>query len=233
MFYKKLLASCVFFSALCTSAWAVDPATVQTQAQAQPGTVDLSKIQTKPEKGTVALTFDDGPTADLTPQVLAILKKYGVHATFFVMAGHAKEHPEIVKQELAEGNPVANHTIWHPQLTKLSDEKLRVEVGDASKIITSIINKPPVCLRPPFFATNKKVAEVVHQNGMQQVMGFMTEDYTDMGTQKLVDHVLKNVHSGSVLVFHDTHKQTVEALPAIIEGIKKKGLGISVICAQP
>ncbi len=194
---------------------------------------ETPSFPTKPAAGTVTLTFDDGPSPVYTPQVLAILKKYNIHAVFFVMAGLAKHYPDVIKQIVDSGNIVASHTVSHPMLTKLSQDKLEQEVKRSKDIILAIQNKPPVCLRPPYLATNKNVNAVIEQNGMVKIMGWITEDYKSMGVQPLINHVLANVHPGMILIFHDGEKgraQTVAALPAIIEGIQKKGIGFSTIC---
>ncbi len=186
------------------------------------------------EKGTVALTFDDGPTKEFTPQILAILKKYNIKATFFMVGMNAKAHPEIVEMVLADGHAINNHSQTHPMLTKLNDKQLQIEVAEPKEIIHKIIGKNTACLRYPFGASNQHVRDVIRQNGMVPVpMGFNSFDYDRPGTDKIVDWVLKNVHSGQVFLFHDgfaKREQTVAALPRIIEGIKKKGLGFSQIC---
>jgi peptidoglycan/xylan/chitin deacetylase (PgdA/CDA1 family) len=115
--------------------------------------VDLSKVSNKPAKGTVALTFDDGPTVEYTPQILAILKKYNIKATFFMVGENAKAHPEIVKMVLADGHAIDSHSMTHPMLTKLSNAKLEWEVHEPSVIINDIVGIKPVCLRYPFGAS--------------------------------------------------------------------------------
>ena len=191
-------------------------------------------VRTTPLKGTVALTFDDGPSPKYTPQVLKILKRYGIHATFFVVAGNAKRHPKLVKAILADGNTIANHSMTHPKLTKISAKRLQYEVGGAQKVITKLTGKPTACLRPPFGLTNKRVKAVIEKNGMIQVpIGYNSFDYTRPGVKKLIHNVVSKVHSGMVVLLHDGYvgkQQTVDALPGIIEGIKKKGLGFSMIC---
>jgi len=189
-----------------------------------------------PEKGTVALTFDDGPTVEYTPQILAILKKYNIKATFFMVGMNAKAHPEIVKMVLADGHAIDSHSLTHPMLTKLSDAKLHEEVAEPQIIIDNIIGKKPVCLRYPFGASNEHVRNVIRANGMLPTpMGWNSFDYERPGTDKIVSWVLKNAHSGQVFLFHEgfnKREQTVAALPQIIEGIKKKGLGFSQICVN-
>jgi peptidoglycan/xylan/chitin deacetylase (PgdA/CDA1 family) len=76
---------------------------------------DVHKLASK---GTVALTFDDGPTEEYTPQILAILKKYNIKATFFMVGYNAKNHPDMVKRVLADGHAINSHSLTHPMLTK-------------------------------------------------------------------------------------------------------------------
>ena len=183
---------------------------------------------------TVALTFDDGPSPLYTPQILAILKKNNIKATFFVVGVNAKKYPDLLKQIHEEGHVIASHSLTHPKLTKLSDTNLQKEVGMPSKIIQHIIDQKPKCLRYPFGLSNEKVRETIRADGMIPVsMGFNSFDYERPGVKKIVDWVLKNAHSTQVILLHDgyDHKeQTVLALPFIIEGIQKKGLGFSTIC---
>lgn len=187
-------------------------------------------------KGTVALTFDDGPTTKYTPQILAILKEYNIKATFFMVGMNAKAHPEIVRMVLADGHAINNHSMTHPMLTKLNDEQLYREVAGPQTVINNIIGKKPVCLRYPYGASNEHVRSVIRANGMVPVpMGWNSFDYNRPGVDKIVSWVLKNAHSGQVFLMHDgfdKREQTVAALPQIIEGIKKKGLGFSQICVD-
>src|SRR5438094_916479 len=83
-----------------------------------------NEVRTTPLKGTVALTFDDGPNPTYTPQILAILKKYNVKATFFMVGENARKYPEMVKLVLANGHAVNSHSLTHPMLTHLNNAQL-------------------------------------------------------------------------------------------------------------
>jgi len=191
----------------------------------------LSKIRTIASPGTVALTFDDGPSPIYTAQVLAILDKYHVKATFFLLGVNAKEYPDLVKKLADDGQVIANHSQNHHMLTKLNDAKLESEIVTPQVIINEIIGKKPVCLRYPYGASNAKVQAAIRDQGIEPVsMGFNSFDYERRGVEKMTQWVLKNAYSGQVFLFHDKFEQTVEALPQIIEGIQKKGLGFSQIC---
>ena len=189
--------------------------------------------KTLPDKGTVALTFDDGPSP-YTPQVLAILDKYHIKATFFLVGTNARKYPEYVKAIYAAGHHVNSHSQTHPMLTKLSNNRLETEVSEPSAIINQIIHTKPRCLRYPFGASNAHVRETIAANGMQPVpMGFNSFDYERPGTDKIVSWVVKNAHSRQVILLHDGYdkrEQTVAALPKIIKGIEDKGLGFDTIC---
>lgn len=192
------------------------------------------EVRTQALPGTVALTFDDGPTEIYTPQILAVLRKYHVKATFFMVGNEARLYPDMVKAVLADGHAINNHTLSHPFLTKLSDAQLYKEIKEPEVIIYNITGRKTVCLRYPFNASNQHVRDVIREEGMVPVpMGFNSFDYEHRGVTQLVNWVVKNAYSGQVILLHDgfnQREQTVEALPLIIEGIEKKGLGFSQIC---
>ena len=195
---------------------------------------DKNDVRKTALPGTVALTFDDGPNPTFTPQILAILKKYNIKATFFVVGANAQQYPDLIKMIHEQGHVVASHSQTHPMLTKLSGAKLEYEIAEPSRIVEKIIGIKPKCLRYPFGASNQTVRDVIRQNGMTPTpMGFNSFDYDRPGTQKIVSQVLDHVYAKEVILMHDgfaKREETVEALPQIIEGIQKKGLGFSTVC---
>jgi peptidoglycan/xylan/chitin deacetylase (PgdA/CDA1 family) len=194
---------------------------------------NIQEIKVKPKHGTVALTFDDGPDPAVTPRILEILKKYNVKATFFVIAGPAKSHPDLIKKIVAEGHVVANHSMTHPMLTKVSSVQLQKEVVQSRDIIGSISGYAPNCFRPPFGDFNHHVKETIQENGMALVTwDFLSLDYERRGVEWIQNFVMKNIHDRSIFVMHDSgaNNQAVGALPGIIDGIRKKGLEFDTIC---
>ena len=192
--------------------------------------LDESKVHKVAAKGTVALTFDDGPTVKYTPQILAILKKYNIKATFFMVGMNAKAHPEIVKMVLADGHRINNHSLTHPMLTKLNDKQLNKEVEEPSIILKNITGENPLCLRYPFNDSNSHVRSVIREHGMVPLaMGWNSFDYDRPGVDKIVSNVLNFVHSGQVFLMHDgfdKREQTVAALPRLSKGSRKKDLDL-------
>lgn len=195
---------------------------------------DLSKVNQLPQPGTIALTFDDGPNPIYTRQILAILKKYNIKATFFVVGVNAQKYPDVIKEIYAQGHVIGNHTMTHPMLTKVPEQQLNYEIVNTSNIISSIIGIKPKCLRLPFGAANSHVRDEIRAAGMIPIgLGFNSFDFERPGTENIVNWTLSNIFARQVLLLHDGYdqrQQTVDALPQIIEGIKKKGLGFSTIC---
>ncbi len=193
------------------------------------------KTHTSALPGTVALTFDDGPHPLFTPKILDILQRYHIKATFFVVGVYAEQYPDLVKRIKAEGHSIASHSMTHPMLTKLSDSKLQWEITEASKVITQLVGNAPKCLRYPFGESNEHVRAAIRAHEMHPVtIGFDSYDILREGTQKMTQWVLKHALSTQVILLHDgfrQREQTVAALPAIIDGIQKKGLGFSTICS--
>jgi peptidoglycan-N-acetylglucosamine deacetylase len=198
---------------------------------------DLDQVRTVALPGTVALTFDDGPDPAYTPRVLETLKKYNIKATFFVIGELAKQHPDLVKRIIAEGHAVANHTWSHPKLNHLNDQQLAMQVTSTQDAVVAAINLKPVCLRPPYGMANQRVKDYIRSQGIIPVgLGFNSFDYERRGVEKLTNWVISNARSGQVILMHDGNNsggQTMAALPQIIEGIQKRGLGFSAICYPP
>jgi peptidoglycan/xylan/chitin deacetylase (PgdA/CDA1 family) len=195
---------------------------------------NLSEVPITAQVGTVALTFDDGPSPIYTPQILDILKKNNIKATFFVLGPLAKQFPEIIGRMVSEGHAVGIHTMTHPKLTRLNATQLHHEVIASRDVIQKLIGIPPVCLRPPYGVQNQRVKQYVNAQHLILVSnGFDSLDYQNRGVDQLTQRVVENARSGRVFLFHDGYvkrEQTVAALPGIIAGIREKGFGFSAIC---
>jgi len=207
-----------------------------TSASGSAATPEEIALKT-PAKGTVALTFDDGPNPEYTLKYLEVLKKYNVKATFFVVGAEAQKYPEIIKELDAAGMAIGSHSQTHPMMTKLSEAQLENEVAKPVDIIYKILGKKPACLRYPFGASNQHVRDVIRAHNMVPIaMGWNTFDYEQPGVDKIVNQALK-ANSGIIILMHDGFEglnrgQTLAALPRIIEGLQKKGLGFTQICNE-
>lgn len=169
-------------------------------------------------KKVLFLTFDDGPDPVWTPQVLAVLAKYDAHATFFQLGSMQAAHPGIRDQVLAAGNTIGNHSISHAQLTKLSATKRHHEIFDGPR---------STCFRPPYGAANDKVRADIKAAGMSAVLWDIdTLDWQRPGKQAIVNSILTNARSGSVVLMHDAggdRAQTVAALDQALATLTARG----------
>ena len=181
----------------------------------------------------VVLTFDDGPDAEYTPKVLDILALYGAKATFFEVGQNVRKHPELTKQLHAAGHSVQNHTWDHSDLRKLTAVRFQQEVDSTDQAIRAAIGSTPGCLRPPYGGVNPAVRQRARQLGKDLVVWTVdSRDWTKPGTAAIVQRVLKNVHSGSVILMHDgggNRAQTVAALPTILKALKAQGYGFRTL----
>lgn len=157
-----------------------------------------------PTENKVALTFDDGPDTRFTPQVLDVLKKHNIKATFFLIGARAKEHDEIVKRIHDEGHAIGNHTYWHPNLPKEKLDRMEWEVTETEKVIENIIGYKPRLFRSPYGALNEEMVETL--GGMNNtIIGWNVDslDWKQLESDVIADNVLSNVDLGSIILMHD------------------------------
>ena len=175
----------------------------------------------------IALTFDDGPNPYYTPQVLAILQKYGVKATFFDVGYLVADYPSIVLQECNEGNIVANHSWSHPVLTYLSAQAILSQLTSTTKAIQAAIGVRPTFFRPPYGATNNIVLTQARRLGYTTVLwDGSAGDWKLPGVGVITSKLLSYVRDGAILLLHDgggNRAQTVAALPTIITTLENRG----------
>lgn len=182
----------------------------------------------------IKLTFDDGPNPKETPQVLAILKQYNIHATFFVMGQFARRYPDLIRAIKADGNQVENHTMTHPMLTKIPASQWPYQILGTNKIVNSILGVTPTCIRPPYGLSNTRVRQYIKDQHMQLIMWDLNSfDYDRRGVDKMVNWVVSQSKPGYDILMHDggnSGGQTIKALPRIIEAFKRKGYTFAPVC---
>ena len=175
----------------------------------------------------LALTFDDGPHPTHTAPILDLLAKYGAKATFFVIGENAAAHPELIAREIAEGHEVANHTMTHAALSRLSYRDALREVLDAEHAIFPDGAGSSTLLRPPCGAIGQSVMRVAERLGLSLVLWSVdTRDWEHKSADAIVETVRKGVTGGDVILFHDfvsgeTH--TLEALETLIPELASEG----------
>lgn len=178
----------------------------------------------------IALTFDDGPNTVITPQVLDILEKEGIVASFFLIAQNiTPESAEMVRRARAMGCDIENHTVTHPFMDKLSVEEILEEVKTCTEKIVEITGEAPEFFRPPFIAVNQAMYDNID---LTFICGMGCEDWVPAVTaQERIDRVLANAADGQIVLLHDMewNVNTVEALKTIIPELKKRGYEFATV----
>ena len=187
-----------------------------------------NQLEERLNEKRVAISFDDGPSSELTPKVLEILKQYGVHATFYIMGRHVPGNEEIIKQIVEEGHQVGNHSYSHPLLTKLSPEEVNKQIADTQKLIGDATGGiRPTTLRPPYGGFNRMVAE---QAGIAILNWSVdTLDWKSRNAQSILQEVREGAYNGAIILMHDIHPESVEALPSLLDFLQKEGYAIGSI----
>ncbi|KAH8428393.1 chitin deacetylase [Aspergillus melleus] len=180
---------------------------------------------------TIALTFDDGPS-HYTPKLLDVLQEYDVRATFFVNGYHLRhdEYAEYLKRASEEGHQIASHTYDHPQLPSLDYDGIYEQMTRLSAKIRDITGRAPTYMRPPYLEVNDLVLSVLGDLGYRVISASIdTKDYQH-DTPWLIDHSYERFveeleAGGTIVLAHDTHRQTVETLTReMLKGAKMRGL---------
>ena len=185
--------------------------------------VRYSQVQT--DQMVLAMTFDDGPHPVNTPKLLDLLKARNIKATFFVVGERVKMHPEIVRRILAEGHEVANHTWTHPSLVKLSDAQIRSEFQRTADAIWDAAQYRPHLMRPPFGATSKRIEQWVYNEfGYSSIIWSVDpNDWRRPGVQVVAHRLVAGAHKGAIMLAHDIHAPTIEAMPQVFDQLLAKG----------
>ncbi|MFC7679136.1 polysaccharide deacetylase family protein [Paenibacillus sp. GCM10028914] len=177
-----------------------------------------------PKGKYVALTFDDGPHPKVTPRVLKTLKKYDAKATFFMLGVQVEYYPKMAKKVAAAGHEIGNHSESHPNLANMNLNEVRKEITKASDRIESATGAKPTLFRPPYGAINDAVRKVVKEQKTPIILWSVDSlDWKSKNAQAVNKEVMKNVRPGSIILMHDIHSSTADALPQLLESLKKQG----------
>lgn len=173
----------------------------------------------------IALTFDDGPSETLTPQLLKILADRHIKATFFLIGQNVQAHPEIVKEEVAEGHAVGSHTWSHPNLGIMPDDKVREELQRTDDAIFKAAGVHPQMLRPPYGSLAHAQRVWIRKEFGYKIVFWSVDplDWKNPGADVVASRILAAVKPGSIILSHDIHAGTVQAMPQVIDALLAKG----------
>jgi peptidoglycan/xylan/chitin deacetylase (PgdA/CDA1 family) len=184
----------------------------------------LKLTRGNPAYRTIALTFDDGPHPEFTPKLLAVLSKYNVRASFFVVGKMAQKYPDLVRQEMVAGHEIGNHTFHHANVARLTESGAAAEWRAGDQAIMAITGEKVRYCRPPGGQYDREAVIAASELGLTTVLWTdNSADYLGMSPHRLERRVLSRVSNGGIILMHDGVQQTIDVLPEIIEKLRSKG----------
>src|SRR5262245_55492771 len=173
----------------------------------------------------IAMTFDDGPSATLTPKLLDILAAHHIKATFFVLGEMVAEHPEILARAAREGHEIASHSWSHPNLGKMSQENVRSQLQRTDDIIKNATGGRPTLFRPPYGSITERQKRWIHDEFGYNIILWDVDalDWKRPGPAVARNRILKHTRSGSIVLPHHIDHGTIEAMPSTFDELQSKG----------
>ncbi len=172
---------------------------------------------------TIALTFDDGP-GPYTAQLLDILDQHGAKATFFLIGSKVSAQADVLRRMHARGHQLGNHSWSHPELPKLPVGQIAGEIDRTNDAIKQATGVTPAILRPPYGAVNSAVLEQLRLRGMSSILWSVdTRDWADRNSDIVCSRAVAGAHPGAIILMHDIHQTSVNAVPCILNALKQQG----------
>ncbi|MBS0285868.1 MAG: polysaccharide deacetylase family protein [Proteobacteria bacterium] len=181
----------------------------------------------KTDEKVVALTFDDGPDKPYTEQILGVLDKHNVKATFFVLGGNAKAYPDLIKKIMKDGHDLGNHTMSHSMMKNKSVETMKNDIASVDKILRNLGYEKEITFRAPFGITSPNLKTALQQLDKRMVLfTFLPQDWTKISSQQIYNNVMKQMKPGLIITLHDggaRRENTVKATEMLIDNLQKQG----------
>ncbi|MGN1205875.1 MAG: polysaccharide deacetylase family protein [Eubacterium sp.] len=175
-----------------------------------------------PKEKAVALTFDDGPSRDNDGTIIKALQAEGAHATFFVLGNRARVDGDIMEMITGAGCEIASHSWDHPQLSKIKWKKVKSQIDRTDKIVAKLLNGYQISLmRPPFGSISDTMRKKVKKPMI--LWSLDTEDWKSRNAKKIFKRVKKEVKDGDIILMHDIHPETAEAVKKIVPWLSEQG----------
>lgn len=173
----------------------------------------------------IALTFDDGPHPKNTPRLLDMLRARNVKATFYVIGRNVNLYPGVLRRTVAEGHEIGNHSQTHQLLSKISDSALMTEMRQCQDAISNAAGVRPRTMRPPYGGLLQRQRELVHSEfGYPTILWSVDPlDWKRPGPSVVTSRILSGTSAGGIVLAHDLHAQTVDAMPATLDGLLSRG----------
>jgi peptidoglycan-N-acetylglucosamine deacetylase len=173
----------------------------------------------------IAMTFDDGPHATNTAKLLDMVAKRHIKLTFFVLGQCVQENPAVLQREVAEGHEIGNHSWSHPNLAKLSDEAVRSQLRRTDDLIVKTAGVKPKLMRPPYGELTRRQRIWVNHDFNYKVILWDVDplDWKRPGPSIVASRIIAGARPGSIILSHDIHPPTIEAMPQVFDALLAKG----------
>jgi peptidoglycan/xylan/chitin deacetylase (PgdA/CDA1 family) len=170
-----------------------------------------STIRNTTDISSIALTFDDGPNASVTPKVLDLLERYKVSATFFLIGRYVRSLPAITKEISARGHAIGNHTDTHPALTFCSPSHIAAELDRCDSAVDEAVGAIPRWMRPPFGYRGPQLSGIVRNRGKKGIVMWSASgrDWKAEPAERVINR-LRRVGGGDIVLLHDGHHSAQE-----------------------
>jgi peptidoglycan/xylan/chitin deacetylase (PgdA/CDA1 family) len=190
-----------------------------------PGSAGVTFSRVLVSGNYIAITFDDGPHPQNTPRLLDILRARNVKATFYVIGRSVDLYPQVVRRTVAEGHEIGNHTHTHRLLSKLGDDEVRGELSRCRDAVSRAAGYNMRTMRPPYGGLLQRQRELVHSEfGYPTILWSVDPlDWKRPGPSVVTSRILSGTTAGGIVLAHDLHAPTVDAMPATIDGLLKRG----------
>ncbi len=190
--------------------------------------VPIYNVET--DKKQVAISFDAAWGADKTAKIVELLDEYSVGATFFLVGFWVDKYPDEVKLIHEHGYEIGTHSNTHPDLAKMSAEAVNLELTESIKKINAVVDTKVELFRAPFGAYNNTVLDMATSLGLQTIQWDVDSlDWKGLSGAEISKRVLSRVKNGSIVLFHNNSDHILDALPIILDRLKKQGYEISAI----
>ena len=185
----------------------------------------LCKSNTQEKK--IAITFDDGPNAEITPKVLDLLDLHNAKATFFITGKNIINNEDIIKRIDENSHLIGNHTWSHDRWFDLfTTSKMKADIETTTELIYKILNKKVKLFRPPYGITNPTLKKVVKDLNFHTI-GWSIRSYdTINSTERTLERIKKKLSTGDIILFHDNRNHIIDILKSFLEYVKKEGYEI-------
>ena len=188
----------------------------------EPRDIPVYSVETDEKK--VAISFDAAWGNEQTSELLDILDRYEVKATFFLVGQWVDNYPDSVKEIAKKGHDVENHSNTHAHMPELSLEGMTEEIVSCNDKIKALTGKCPTLFRPPYGDYNNNVVGTVKNQNMYCIQWDVDSlDWKDLSAAEITNRITSKIQPGSIVLLHNGAKNTPEALPSIIEGIRAQG----------